>query len=255
MYRISRQHLAGGIIVAVAFGAAPGPVIASSVESGAAQDHERALAGSWVINEDLSDDPRPQPGGREGDDERRGRGGFGGPGWGPGGGFGGRGGFGGGRGGFGGRGGGFGGGGGDPRQMARMRADMQEALRDLMTAPRRMTITVDEREIVLAYDDRRVVRLIPDDREHSGLAGTSARVTRKTRWRGDRDRAPVANGAPRAPALRGADNGCGYPAVVVTSRIDGGPRPAASCRVYAVLVARRLLHGRWTATTERAPGT
>ena len=228
MCRISRQHLAGGIIVAVAFGAAPGPVIASSVESGAAQDHERALAGSWVINEDLSDDPRPQPGGREGDDERRGRGGFGGPGWGPGGGFGGRGGFGGGRGGFGGRGGGFGGGGGDPRQMARMRADMQEALRDLMTAPRRMTITVDEREIVLAYADRRVVRLIPDDREHSGLAGTSARVTRKTRWRGAALETEIELQSRMELRVRQRyevrTTDAGTRQLVVTSRIDGGRR-------------------------------
>ena len=37
---------------------------------------------------------------------------------------------------------------------------------------------------MLTRDDRRVVRLIPDGREHAGLAGTRARVTRRTRWRG-----------------------------------------------------------------------
>ena len=187
MSRITMQRFVIGLVAAVALAVAPGGKAAPAAESGAAQDHERALAGSWAINTDLSDDPRPQPGGRDGDDDgRRGPGaGFGVPGGGPGGGFGGRGGgFGGRGGGFGGRGGGFGGRGGDPAQMARMRAEQQEALQDLMTAPRRMTIVAGEREIVLTYDDGRVVRLIPDGREHSGLAGASARVTRRTRWRG-----------------------------------------------------------------------
>ena len=212
MYGISMQRAAVGVTamaLCFASGAAP-----ASAETGAGQGNERALAGSWVINEDLSDDPRPQPGGREGDDERRGRGGFGDPGWGPGGGFGGR--------------GGFGGGGGDPRQMARMRAGMQEALRDLMTAPRRMTITAGEREIVLAYDDRRVVRLIPDDREHSGLAGTSARVTRKTRWRGAALETEIELQSRMELRVRQRyevrTTEAGTRQLVVTSRIDGGRR-------------------------------
>ena len=55
-----------------------------------------------------------------------------------------------------------------------------------MTAPHRMTIVVSDRgEVLKTYADGRVVRLIPDDREHSGLAGTSMRVTRKTRWQGN----------------------------------------------------------------------
>lgn len=222
MYRISMRLCAIGVIVVFAFGVAPGAAAAAR----AVQNHEQALAGSWVINEDLSDELRPQPGGRDGDGERRGPGGFGGPGWGPGGGFGGRGGFGRG-GGFGGRGGGFGGG-GDPQQMARMRATMQEAMRDLMTAPRRMTIAADEREIVLTYGDRRVVRLIPDDREHSGLAGTSARVTRKTRWRGAALEAEIELQSRmelrvrQTYEVRLAEGG--YRQLIVTTRIDGGRR-------------------------------
>jgi hypothetical protein len=225
MCRNRMQRLAGSVIAAVALGGAPCLTAAASVESGAAQDNERALAGSWVINEDLSDDPRPQPGGPEEDDERRGRGGFGGPGWGPGGGVGGR-------GGFGGRGGGFGGRGGvgvgDPEQMARMRAGMQDAMRDLMTAPRRMTIAADEREIVLTYDDRRVVRLIPDGREHSGLAGTSARVTRRTRWRGGtlvteiELQSRVELRVQQSYEVRGTDDGARR--LIVTSHVDGGRR-------------------------------
>ena len=217
MYRISMQLFAIGVIVVIAFGVAPEAVAAAR----AAQNREQALAGSWVVNEDLSDELRPQPGGRDGDGDRRGPGGFGGPGWGPGGGFGGRGGFGGGRG-------GFGGGGGDPQQMARMRATMQEAMRDLMTAPRRMTIAAGEREIVLTYGDRRVVRLIPDDREHSGLAGTSARVTRKTRWRGAALEAEIELQSRMELRVRQTyevriTEG-GYRQLIVTTRIDGGRR-------------------------------
>ena len=226
MHRIRMRSLAVGIIAAVALGAGPGGTAAPSVR--AAQDAERALAGTWVIDADLSDDPRPQPGGRDADDRPRGLGGgFGGPGWGPGGGFGGRGGgYGGRRGGFGA--GGFEAGGGDPERMARMRADMQEAMRDLMTAPRRMTIVADAREIVLAYDDRRVVRLIPDGREHAGLAGTSARVTRKTRWRGARLeteielRSRLDLRVRQSYEVRIMDDGARQ--LVVTSRVDGGRR-------------------------------
>ncbi len=228
MYRISMQLFAIGLIVVIAFGVAPAAAATAPAAARAAQNQEQALAGSWVINEDLSDELRPQPGGRDGDGGRRGPGGFGGPGWGPGGGFGGRV----GRGGFGGRGGGFGGGGfgggGDPQQMARMRATVQEAMRDLMTAPRRMTITAGEREIVLTYGDRRVVRLIPDDREHAGLAGTSARVTRKTRWRGAVLEAEIELQSRmelrvrQTYEVRITDGG--YRQLIVTTRIDGGRR-------------------------------
>ena len=159
------RSLAIGTVAAVVLGGASDAAVAAAAATGAVQDPERTLDGSWVVNEDLSDELRPRPPRRDGDDERRGRGGFGRPG----------------RGGFGGRGGGFG---GDPEQAARMRANLQEALRDLLTAPRRMTIVTEPDEMVLTYDDGRVVRLIPDDREHSGLAGTSAQVTRRTSWRG-----------------------------------------------------------------------
>ncbi len=231
MCRSSMKSISAGLIGAVALGFLPAAAAGSAAESGGGQGNEQVFAGSWVINEDLSDELRPQPGGRDGD-ERRGPGGFGEPGWGPGGGVGGRvgvggrGGFG-GRDGFGGRG-GFGGGGGDPQRTARMRADMQQAMRDLMTAPRRMTITANEREIVLTYDDRRVVRLIPDGREHSGLAGTSARVTRKTRWRGATLEAEIELQSRmelrvrQTYEVRAADAG-GRELVVIT-RVDGGRR-------------------------------
>jgi hypothetical protein len=225
----SMKSISAGLMGAVALGVLPPSIAGSAAESRAVQGNEQVLVGSWIANEDLSDELRPQPGGRDGDGGRRGPGGFGEPGWGPGGGFGGRV----GRGGFGGRGGGFGGGGfggvgGDPQQMARMRATMQEAMRDLMTAPRRMTITADEREIVLTYDDRRVVRLIPDGREHSGLAGTSARVTRRTRWRGARLEAEIELQSRVELRVRQTyevrTSEFGDRQLIVTTRVEGGRR-------------------------------
>jgi hypothetical protein len=62
---------------------------------------------------------------------------------------------------------------------------MQSAMKDLMTAARRMTVVETEREIHLTYDDGRVVRLIPDDRDHAGIAGDSMQVKRRTKWDGE----------------------------------------------------------------------
>lgn len=136
-------------------------------------DSESSIEGVWVLNTGLSDEmPTPSAGGRDSSradryDARRGAG----PG--TGGGF-----F--GRGPVGNR-----GGRPDPEKTAESREGMQSAFEDLTTAPRRMTIKVTARgEVLATYASGRVVRLIPDDREHSGLAGTSMRVTRKTKWQG-----------------------------------------------------------------------
>ena len=158
-----------------------------------AQDPAKPIEGVWVLNVDLSDEPGGAAWGSRPDNQRdRGRGGSGGFGGRPGGR--GRGGSGGGRGGpgggIGGGGGGFGGGRGgdrpDPEEMAEMREAMQSAMKDLMTAARRMTIVETEREVLLTYDDGRVVRLIPDDREHAGIAGSSMQVKRRTKWTGEK---------------------------------------------------------------------
>lgn len=138
---------------------------AASTEAGETQT--AGIDGVWLLNTELSDDPSGRLGGPGGNANR-----------GPGGGFGGR------RGGFGG--GGFGGNRPDPQEMARMREAMQQAMRDLLAAPRRMTIVSMDDEIGLTYDDGRVVRLIPDNREHAGIAGDSMQVRRTTRWDGDR---------------------------------------------------------------------
>ena len=67
-----------------------------------------------------------------------------------------------------------------------MREAMQSAMKDLMTAARRLTVVETEREVLLTYDDGRVVRLIPDDREHAGIAGSSMQVKRRTKWNGEK---------------------------------------------------------------------
>ena len=155
------------------------PVVAAAPLAAPAQAESATpdLSGLWQLNYDLSDDPQGNVPGAVGEGPRRRPGGGFGVG-GPGGGFGGRG------GGFGGRGGGWGRPEGDEanRPRGERRAEMREALADLMTAPRQMTIAQREREIALRYDDGRAVRLIPDNREHAGIAGSGVEVTRKTRW-------------------------------------------------------------------------
>ena len=145
------------------------------LDAGQVDELHEVFLGTWVLNDDLSDALPPRAEMSKGNRGRRG-GGFAGPG----GGFGGPGG-----GGLGGRRGGFGGRAGGrvpPEDRALRRAGLQEAIKDLTTAPRRMTIDGIPEAIVLTYNDRRVVRLLPDGREHAGLAGTSMRVTRVTQW-------------------------------------------------------------------------
>ena len=121
-----------------------------------------------MLNYELSDDPRATLG-NEGPQEQGRRGPGAGGGRGPGGGGGG----------------GRGGDRPDPAEMAEMREAMQSAMKDLMTAPRRMTVVETESAVLLTYDDGRVLRLIPDDREHAGIAGSSMQVKRRTTWTGE----------------------------------------------------------------------
>ena len=157
----------------------------------------------------------------DGADSVEGLGGFGGPGGGPGG-FGGRGGFGGGPGG---RGGGPGGRDGDRPDREQM-AGMREAMRDLLAAPRRMTIVGNVKEVVLTHDDGRVVRLIPDGREHAGIAGSSAQVKRTTQWKGETLEAEIELQARRRFSVRQTyevqDGPDGGRQLIVTSHVEGG---------------------------------
>ncbi len=180
-----------GLVVAVGLGWA-GPAGAA----GGVQDDELVLAGTWVLNDELSDEAP----GRDG--ERRGRG----------------------RRGFGGRGGAR----PDPEQIARI----QEAVRELVRAARRVTIAGDAGEVVLTYGDGREVRLLADGREHEGVAGSGTQVTRTAQWNGENLETavelPLPTPVPRSLTVHqtyevqdGADGGR---QLVVTSRIEGPAR-------------------------------
>ena len=103
---------------------------------------------------------------------------------------------------------------------------MREAMRDLLSAARRMTIAGDRNEVVLTYDDGRVVRLIPDGREHAGIAGTSAQVKRTTQWNGETLEAEIELQARRKFTVRQTyevqDDPDGGRQLIVTSHVEGG---------------------------------
>ncbi len=197
---MNRSNMRGILIVAIAGLVAAvslswaGP--AGTAASGTEQDAELVLAGTWVLNEELSDEVQDRRG------ERRG----------------------GGRRGLGGR----GGRGPDPEQIARI----QETVRELVGAARRITIAGDAGEVVLTYGDGREVRLIPDGREHEGVAGSGTQATRTAQWNDDNLETavelPLPTPVPRSLTVHqtyevqdGADGGR---QLVVTSRIEGPAR-------------------------------
>ena len=157
------------VVVVLALGGVCGDARVLSSDVAQPESSAASLEGAWVLNADLSDEPRARLEG-VGDDRGQGRG----------------------RGAAGRRGsrpGGRGRAGGRPpdrEELARLRQGLQEAVRDLMTAPRRMTIVMIENEIVATYDDGRVIRLVSDDQAHKGIAGTSMQVTRRTRWENEK---------------------------------------------------------------------
>ena len=157
------------VVVVLALGGVFGDARVLSSDVAQPESSTASLEGIWMLNADLSDEPRARLEG-VGDDRGQGRG----------------------RGAAGRRGsrpGGRGRAGGRPpdrEELARLRQGLQEAVRDLMTAPRRMTIVMIENEIVATYDDGRVIRLVSDDQPHKGIAGTSMQVTRRTRWENEK---------------------------------------------------------------------
>ena len=157
------------VVVVIALGGVCGDARVLSSDVAQPESSAASLEGIWMLNTDLSDEPRARLEG-VGDDRGQGRG----------------------RGAAGRRGsrpGGRGRAGGRPpdrEELARLRQGIQEAVRDLMTAPRRMTIVMIENEIVATYDDGRVIRLVSDDQAHKGIAGTSMQVTRRTRWENEK---------------------------------------------------------------------
>jgi hypothetical protein len=131
------------------------------------------IAGAWMLNTDLTDKPdqsTTQPDGGE-------RGSGGGYGRGGGGGYGRRGGRGGGIGGYGGGGGRQAGAGptGSPEERERMR----QAMRDIMDAPSRLTITQTNSMVTIVTGDGRTTRLAPTGK---GIKDESTKIERKTKW-------------------------------------------------------------------------
>lgn len=204
---MNRNSMRGILIVAIAGLVAAVSLVwagpAGAAALGAEQESELVQAGTWVLNAELSDEPPDRSG------ERRG----------------------GGRRGLGGR----GGRGPDPERVARI----QETVRELVRAARRITIAGDAGELVLTYGDGTEVRLIPDGREHEGVAGSGAQVTRTTQWNGENLETavelPLPLPIPRSLTVHqtyevqdGADGGR---QLVVTSRIEGpAPRLRAGDR-------------------------
>jgi hypothetical protein len=135
-----------------------------------------SIVGTWTLNKDKSDQP-PNEANRTGDDGGRDDGrhaGSGGRG-GHGGGFGG----GGARGGFGGGPGGPGGGRGNEQEMQRRR----EALRTILEAPERRTITRTDTMVIVTTGDGRTTRLATDG---SKVKDESTGFEQRTHWEGDR---------------------------------------------------------------------
>jgi hypothetical protein len=132
-----------------------------------AQTEAGSIVGAWTLNKDLSQTPQGQAQGDDG--ASRGGGGYpGGGGRRRGGGFGG--------GGFG-SGGGGGGARGNPDDIARQR----QALRDIMEAPERLTITQTESMVIMTTGDGRTTRLSTDGKK---IKDDSTKLERKTKWDG-----------------------------------------------------------------------
>jgi len=141
------------------------PAAASGARAGGETD-AASIVGAWTLNKDLSQLAPERPQG----DERRGRGGAGGRRGGGGGGFG-----------RGGSGGGFSGGGrGAASDTQRRRT---EAVRAIMEAPERLTITRTESLVIVTTGDGRTTRLSPDGKK---VKDDSTGIERKSRWDGNK---------------------------------------------------------------------
>ena len=205
--QVARRPVTIAVAVSVLAGSFQG-VPTPSAWRGQVSKSARPLLGDWVLNRDASDDPTPRPlVGDRGNQSRRSRpGGFGISGF------------------------GFGRSGRargrDQEQKTERRTAAASEIRDLMTAPRRLTIAETRRGLRLTYGDGRVVRLNPDGREHAGLAGTSGQVTRRSWWEAERLVAQIElETRPKLHLVQFYDvqDGKFGLQLVVTSHFDGGP--------------------------------
>jgi len=157
--------------IAVVFPITLAVVLSVTPDRARAQVGAAPIAGAWMLNTDLSDKPEQSTQADGGD--RGSGGGYGRGGGGRGGGRGGR------RGGFGG--GGFGGRGGQQTGSAspEERERMRQAMRDIMEAPSRLTITQTSSMVTIVTDDGRTTRLAPTGK---GIKDESTKIERKTKW-------------------------------------------------------------------------
>jgi hypothetical protein len=174
-----------------------------------------SLAGAWTLNKELSDKPQtgtPQDDGT--DRERRGGGGRMGGGM---------------RGGMrrGGMGrGGMGGDGMNPDEAKRMR----DAMRDIMTAPERLTIVPTESMIVITAGDGRVTRLSPDGKK---IKDENTGIERRTKWDGGKLVSEVSGLGPgKITETYAIDPEHGQLIVAVATEGSRGPRAIGQRRVY-----------------------
>ena len=182
-----------------------------------AQSDTSPIFGAWTLNKDLSDVPDQRMQGR-GDD--RGRAG------GPGGGFGrggGRGGFG---GGFPGGAGGFPGGGrgGDRNPEDMMRR--QDALREIIDAPERLTIVQTGSMIIATTGDGRTTRLSADGKK---IKDESTDIERRTKWDGGKLVSEISGAAGKITEIYSADTA--HHELLVIVRIEAAGRDEAA-RVF-----------------------
>lgn len=168
-----------------------------------------ALVGEWSLDRDLSDTPQDRTDEGERGGARRGQGGRGG--------FGGRGRF---------------GGGGAGRSGATINAEdrepRREAMRDVMTAPERLTIAQTESMVIVTTGDGRVTRLSPDGKK---IKDESTGIGRKSKWDGGRLVSEISGlGGGKVTETYAADPE--HHQLRVSLQIDGGERPRTITRVY-----------------------
>jgi hypothetical protein len=138
----------------------------AAVWAGAGRPVHSSIVGAWTLNKDLTDAPPQRPQREDGAGRRGGNG---------------RGQGGAGRGGFGGSfpGGGFGQGrGGNPEDVRRR----TEAVRTIMEAAERLTITETDSLVIIVDGDGRTTRLSPDGKR---IKDDATGIERKTKWDGD----------------------------------------------------------------------
>ena len=188
---------------------APGAAIGA--RAGAETD-VASIVGAWTLNRDLSQLSPERPQG----DDQRGRGGFGGR----------RGGGGGGRRGSGG---GFSGGRGSGASPDAQRR-RTEAVRAIMEAPDRLTITRTESLVIVTTGDGRTTRLSPDGKK---IKDESTGIERKTKWDGNSLVTEITGAGPgKITETYKIDQEHGRLSVAVQAESSRAPNAGVGRRVY-----------------------